>query len=75
MAKISDAEKTELLRLVKSTSIKKDMELISNQRYNPVIIDGKVNMDRVLEFLTQFNEFINHEPKPFEAIIDKEMKL
>lgn len=75
MAKISDVEKIELLRLVKSKSMKKDMELISHQRHNPVIIDGKISMDRLVEFLTQFNEFINHEPKPFEPIIDKDMRL
>jgi len=27
------------------------------------------------EFVTQYNEFINHEPKPFKPMIDKVMKL
>lgn len=75
MARISNDEKLELLRLASSSSMREDMELIARQRHNPVMVDGKINMDRVLEFLTQFNEFINHEPKPFEPMIEKEMKL
>ncbi len=37
--------------------------------------DGKVDADAHIEFLNQFNEFINHEPKPFRKIIDRVMKL
>lgn len=55
--------------------MKKDMEFISRQMYNPVIIDGQISNDRLVEFLTQFNEFINHKPKSFEPIVDKDMRL
>ena len=37
--------------------------------------DGRVDVDRVLAFLTEFNEMINHQPKPFKAIIDHDMRL
>jgi hypothetical protein len=75
MAKISEQEKRELLRLAGSLSLREDMEYLSSHRHNPVLVNGMVDMDRLIEFLTQFNEFINHEPKPFMPMIDKEMKL
>ncbi|OGL43867.1 MAG: hypothetical protein A2W05_04320 [Candidatus Schekmanbacteria bacterium RBG_16_38_10] len=75
MATISKQEKDELLRLAASSSLRKDMEYLAAHRHNPVIVDGKIDLDRLIEFLTQFNEFINHEPKPFKPMIDKVMKL
>jgi hypothetical protein len=36
---------------------------------------GKIELDRLIEFLTGFNAFINHEPKPFKPMIDREMRL
>ena len=42
---------------------------------NPFIKDGVVDMDGYSEFVQQFNEFINHKPKQFRPMIDKEMKL
>lgn len=75
MATISKQEKEEMLRLAASSSLREDMEYLAANRHNPVIINGKIDLDRLIEFLTQFNEFINHEPKPFKPIIDKVMKL
>jgi hypothetical protein len=75
MAMISDQEREELLRLAGSSSLRQDMEYLSVHRYNPVLVEGGVDLDRLVEFLTQFNEFINHEPKLFRRIIDAEMKL
>lgn len=73
--RISEDEKLEFLRLAASSSLRKDMAYLSAHRHNPVIVDGKIDLDRLIEFLTQFNEFINHEPKPFKPIIDKDMRL
>jgi hypothetical protein len=75
MAKISEEEKQELLRLAGSSSLREDMRYLSSQRHNPVLANGMVDMDRLIEFITQINEFANHQPKPFRLIIDKEMKL
>ncbi len=72
---ISKDEKEELLRLAKSSSLREDMRHISANRHNPVIIHGRVDMDRLITFLTEYNEFINHQPKPFKKIIDRVMKL
>ncbi|BCB96598.1 hypothetical protein JZK55_15200 [Dissulfurispira thermophila] len=75
MAKLSNQEKAELLKLASSTSMREDMRYISNHRHNPVMIDGNIDLDRLIEFLTQFNEFMNHKPKPFKPIIDRDMRL
>jgi len=55
--------------------VKKDMEYLSSHRHNPVLVNGAFDMDRLIEFLSQFNEFINHQPKPFSPMIEKDMKL
>jgi hypothetical protein len=75
MARISEEEKREMLRLAGSSSLREDMRYVSSHRHNPVLVNGMVDIDRLIEFLTQFNEAINHQPKPFRPIIDKEMKL
>ncbi len=72
---IKNYERKEMLRLAKSSSLKEDMRVLSKQRHNPVIVDGRVDMDRLITFLTEYNEFINHQPKPFKPILDKVMKL
>jgi len=75
MALISELEKKEMLRLAGTSSLREDAEYLTVHRHNPVLIDGKVDMDRLLEFLTEFNEFINHKPKPFKPMLDRDMKL
>ncbi len=58
-----------------SESLKKDMDALMRQRRNPFIKNGTVNIDAYIEFVTQFNEFKNHQPKPFKRIIEKDMRL
>ncbi|MBI5207717.1 MAG: hypothetical protein HY934_07995, partial [Candidatus Firestonebacteria bacterium] len=48
---------------------------LSSNKYNPTLIDGEADMDKFIDFLTEYNEFINHQPRPFKHIIDKIMKL
>ena len=72
---LSIKEKEELLALAKSSSLKKDMQYLSAHRHNPLIVDGKVDLDRYITFLTEYNEFINHQPKPFKPMVEKIMKL
>lgn len=75
MALLSKKEKEELLRLAKSSSMREDMKYLRDNRHNPVIVNGKVDLNRLITFLTEFNEFINHTPKPFKKVIDRIMKL
>ncbi|GBD96673.1 MAG TPA: hypothetical protein ENG83_10820 [Nitrospirae bacterium] len=72
---ISKEEKKELLRLAGSSTLKEDMRHLSATRHNPVMVNGKVSIDRLITFLSEYNEFINHEPKPFKPMIEREMKL
>ncbi len=58
-----------------SPKVAHDMKILRRKRHNPFIKDGKVDIKAYLEFITGFNEFIKHQPKPFRKIIDSVMKL
>jgi len=72
---LDEEEKKELLRLAGSSSLSEDMRILAANRHNPLLIEGTISPERLLEFLNQFNEFINHQPKPFKPIIEKDMRL
>jgi hypothetical protein len=55
--------------------LREDMRYLAEHRHNPFLKDGHVDIDNYIEFLNTFNEFINHNPKPFKPMIDKVMKL
>ena len=73
--KISKKSKKELINASKSSSLKRDMQKVSANSSNPFVKDGKPNVDAYIEFVNQFNEFINHAFKPFKPLIEKDMKL
>lgn len=73
--KLTEEEKRELKNLSQLPRLKEDMRLLSNNRHNPFLIDGKIVLDRYITFLNEYNSFINHIQKPFHKIIDKDMKL
>ncbi len=75
MAKLSEEEKKELLSLARSSSFKNDMRHVAENRHNPAVFEGRVDMDRLIEFLYDYNSFINHRRKKFEPMIEKVMKL
>ena len=72
---LSREEKKELLELAGSAKLREDMEKVRKNRHNPFIVKGRIDTDRVLEFLMQYNEFINHEPRPFRRIVCKDMRI
>jgi hypothetical protein len=72
---LSPEEKQELLLLVKSSSLKADMKEIKKRKNNFFLHDDQVDLDAYISFLSAYNEFINHEPKPFKPIICKDMRL
>lgn len=72
---ISKKLQKEMLELAHSDTLKKDMEIISLQKYNPFIKNGIVDVDAYIEFVNQYNEFINHKPKPFTQMVDIDMRL
>ena len=73
--KISKKAKKELVESSRSISLRKAMKKIASNRHNPFFKNGKVDTDAYIEFVTQFNEFINHAAKPFRPMIDKIFKL
>jgi hypothetical protein len=73
--RLTEAEKEELLALSRSPKLREDMARVAQSRINPFFVDGKVDADRVIDFLTQYNEFLGHPRKPFAPVIEKNMKL
>jgi len=73
--KMSDVAVKELVETGRSEDLRKDMEMLRSQWQTPFIKDGEVDIDTYIDFVQQFNEFINHEPRPFKKVIDKDMRL
>ncbi len=72
---ISRRAEKELRELSRSDFLRKDMETVASERHNPFIKEGRADVDAYIEFVTAYNEFINHKPKPFKPIIDTDMRL
>ncbi|MDP2643656.1 MAG: hypothetical protein Q8P24_01835 [Desulfobacterales bacterium] len=75
MGKLNRKEKKELRQIADSAVLKKDMQYLADHRFTPLTHGQHLSMDRWLAFLTEYNEFINHIPKPFKPIKDRIMKL
>ena len=73
--KLSQKAEKELIEFARSEDFKRDTEMLCLRNKSPFIKDGRVDVDAYIEFVTQFNEFINHESKPFKPIIDRDMRL
>ena len=67
--------KKEMRELGRSSRLREDMRYVAEGRHNPFFVDGKTDMNRLIEFLTESNAFINHKRRPFRRIKDKIMKL
>ena len=72
---LTEEEKRELKDLAKSFKLKHDLRQVSKNRHNPFIVNGKLDLDCFLTFLNEYNYFINHTPKPFRKIIDRDIRL
>jgi hypothetical protein len=75
MNMFSRAAEIELRELAQSEKLKSDMATVARTRHNHLLQNGEVNVDAYTDFVTAFNEFINHQPKPFKRIIDRNMRL
>lgn len=67
--------KDEVAALSESAQLREDMRTAAKEKYIPLLKDGKVDIDAYIAFVTQFNEFINHQRKPFRKISDRDMIL
>ncbi len=72
---LNDEQKKELLDTAKSSNLKRDLRQVSKNRHNPFIVNGKLDLDCFLTFLNEYNYFINHTPRPFCKIIDRDIRL
>jgi len=63
------------MEMAGSQSLREDMRHLAAGRQNPLIKNGRVDLDKLVEFLCCYNEFINHRLRPFKPMIDKLMKL
>jgi hypothetical protein len=73
--KLSKKAEKELIRFAMSGDFQRDMEVLNRRHTSPFVRDGKVDIDSYIEFIMQFNAFINHAHKPFTGIIDMGMRL
>ncbi len=71
----SKAAQKELRELAQSEKLKNDMRTVARNRRSFLLPGGEADVDAYTDFVSAFNEFINHEPKPFRKIIDKDMRL
>ena len=72
---LSDKEKQEMLETAGSQSIREDFRRLTAGRHNPLLYKEKVHLDRYIEFLNDYNEFINHQRRSFKPMVDRLMKL
>jgi len=72
---LNEKERNELKHLAKSSELNDDMRILLKARYNPFVVNGNVDTDKFLMFLSEYNHFINHIPKPWRKIIDNDMRL
>jgi hypothetical protein len=72
---ITEKEKHEGIEIMQSQSLREDMRNVAAHGGNSLVKNRKVAVDQFIEFVTTFNEFVNHMPKPFKPIADKNMKL
>ncbi len=75
MKAFSQAAKNEIQELSRSGALRNDLEIVSRGRHNPFVKGGIVDCDAYIEFLVGYNEFINHEPKRFVPMVERDMRL
>ena len=64
----------ELRRLGASAALRQEFETLREARAERAA-DPTRAAERCVDFLTQYNAFVNHAPKPFRPIADADMRL
>ncbi|MBI5789377.1 MAG: hypothetical protein HZA78_11025 [Candidatus Schekmanbacteria bacterium] len=73
--KLSEEEKQDWLDTASSEKLREDFRQMEKNRHNPLMVDGQVDLDRLVAFLTEVNAAFGHQRKPFCKIIDRDMRL
>ena len=72
---ISKAAEKELREAARSDVFRTTMHFVADSRHNPFMKNGAVDTEAYILFVSEFNAFINHEPKRFEPMLDSDMRL
>jgi hypothetical protein len=75
MARLTDAEKHELVSMMADARMQEDFRAIRRNRDACNAKNGSVALDDYLRFLTLSNAFINHAFKPFSKMKGNNFKL
>ncbi len=73
--KLSEEARESMREEARSESLRQEMHYLREQRANTFLVNGKVDRDRVLEFLQFYNEFMNHPVKDHREFIERNIKL
>ena len=73
--KLSKIAEQEMRKYSRSTAFKNEMDVVAGGRHNSFIRDGVADVDAYVEFVSSFNEFIGHRPKPFVSMSGSDMRL
>ncbi len=75
MMSLSEEAAKEIRELASSAALKRDMTIVAKSQRKVFLENGKVDVDAYVEFVCAFNEFINHGPKKFVPLSDRDMRL
>jgi hypothetical protein len=72
--RFEENEREEFRALSTSGAMRSDLAHVAQSRHDP--FGGKdVDADAVIQFLTEYNEFLNHPIRPPRRFVEKNMKL
>jgi len=72
---LTKPEKKELRAIKHFETFRNDNLPISVNRHNPYIINGKFDCDGMIEFLSDYNNFLSHPMKQAKPFIERNIKL
>ncbi|MBU1125444.1 MAG: hypothetical protein KKC84_05430 [Candidatus Omnitrophica bacterium] len=65
---LSNEEKKELKEAASCARLRRNSRAILSHRYNPFLVDGKIDIDRIISFLDDCNAFLGHPVRAFRRI-------
>lgn len=72
---ISKSAQEEICDQSRSTTLRSGLDAVTGSPYNSFQSAGNIDVDAYYLFVSEFNEFINHELKLFACIQDSDMRL
>ena len=68
---LSQEDKKELLEMAHSAQIREDYRKMEQCRHNHFLVNGAVDVDRVIEFLNEYNDFFGHKNASLARLLIK----